>query len=67
MAAEYQNDLKPDRDEMFGEYEYRGVLEYHGYELIFENANKQSKVHAIREHEMNSSAKNQLSSFQRSS
>ena len=36
---------------MFGEYEYRKVFEYHGYELIFENANKQSKVYAIREHE----------------
>ena len=30
LAAEYQNDLKLDRDEMAGIYDNRRVFEYHG-------------------------------------
>ena len=34
LVAEYQNDLKPDRDEMLGIYEYRRVFEYHSYDFV---------------------------------
>lgn len=34
LAAEYQNYLKPDRDEMLGIYEYHRVFEYHGDDFM---------------------------------